>query len=79
MGAMLRAKCLWTEEGEKNTSYFLRLEKRNYANKVITQLLVEDQIISNAKEILKAEKCYYEKKVKGKQYRKNISRRQTMV
>ncbi len=26
-GAILRSKCKWTEEGEKNTAHFLRLEK----------------------------------------------------
>ena len=35
-GAILRSKCRWVEEGEKNSSYFLRLEKRNYCNKVIS-------------------------------------------
>ena len=27
-GAILRAKCRWYNEGEKNTKYFLNLEKR---------------------------------------------------
>lgn len=34
-GAMLRAKTQWNEEGEKNTAYFLSLEKRNAEDKCI--------------------------------------------
>ena len=29
-GAILRSKCRWHNEGEKNTKYFLNLEKRQY-------------------------------------------------
>jgi hypothetical protein len=37
-GAILRAKCRWHNEGEKNTKYFLNLEKRHFKNGVISQL-----------------------------------------
>ena len=37
-GAILRAKCRWHNEGEKNTKYFLNLEKRHFKNDVINQL-----------------------------------------
>ena len=60
-GAMLRSKCRWVEEGEQNSSYFLRLEKHNFCNKHITQLNVNDSIITEQSEILKAEKQFYEK------------------
>ena len=60
-GLMLRAKAQWIEEGEKNSSYFLRLEKSNYCNKLITKLQVGDEIINNEKDILREEKCFYEK------------------
>ena len=29
-GAILRSKCRWYNEGEKNTKYFLSLEKRHF-------------------------------------------------
>ena len=29
-GSILRARCRWNNEGEKNTKYFLNLEKRHY-------------------------------------------------
>ena len=41
-GSMLRFKARWIEQGEKNTKYFLNLEKRNYNRKVITKLKLED-------------------------------------
>ena len=37
-GAILRAKCRWYNEGEKNSKYFLNLEKRHFKNGVLTQL-----------------------------------------
>ena len=59
-GIILRSKCKWVEQGEKNTSYFLRLEKHNFCNKLITQLDVDGKIISDPMEILRAEKLFYE-------------------
>ena len=32
-GIIFRSRAKWYEEGEKNTEYFLNLEKRNYINK----------------------------------------------
>ncbi len=56
---ILRSKITWAEEGEKNSAFFLNLEKNNYVNKHITQLNVNGKIITNAKEILEEEKVYY--------------------
>ncbi len=59
-GVMLRSKCKWVEEGEKNTSYFLRLEQHNFSNKLISQILVDNNLITDPTEILKAERQFYE-------------------
>ena len=49
LGALSR----WYNEGEKNTKYFLNLEKRHCKQATITQLKVsEDDFISTDKEIL---------------------------
>ena len=32
-GARIRSKCKWIEQGEKNTSFFHRLEKQRQSNK----------------------------------------------
>jgi exonuclease III len=58
-GSMVRARCKWIEEGEKATSFFLRLEKYNYVNKVISELRVEDQIIDNLSKILEIEMEFF--------------------
>ena len=59
-GIILRSKTQWTEEGEKNTAYFLRLEKNNYCNKHITQLQVNNDIIKDPGDILNEECRFYE-------------------
>jgi hypothetical protein len=62
MGAMVRSKADWTEFGEKNTKYFLNLEKRNYKNKCITKLIDENgSEINNSEKILEYEAEYYKK------------------
>ena len=38
MGAMVRSRVRWHEEGERNTKYFLNLEKRNFPSTHISRL-----------------------------------------
>ena len=59
-GAILRSKVRWSEAGEKNTKYFLNLEKRNAIEKHICHLQLESgEITSNFKEILAEQKRFY--------------------
>ncbi|CAH3118450.1 unnamed protein product, partial [Porites lobata] len=52
-GAILRSKSRWYNEGEKNTKYFLNLEKRHCKQGTITQLEVNDKaLIQSHREIL---------------------------
>ena len=37
-GVIVRGKARWVEHGEKNTKYFLNLEKRNNAKKAIHKI-----------------------------------------
>ena len=60
-GAILRSKTRWAEAGEKNTKYFLNLEKRNAIDKHICQLKVDDKIVTDPKEILLEQKLFYKK------------------
>ena len=57
--AMLRSKIKYYELGEKPTKYFFDLEKRNSVAKTITQLNIDNNIVTNPKEILKAQRDFY--------------------
>ena len=41
-GVLLRSKAKWVEHGERNTKYFLNLEKRNHKEKHITKLKINE-------------------------------------
>ena len=41
-GILLIAMAQWVEEGEKNTKYFLNLEKRNYNTEKIKTMISND-------------------------------------
>ena len=60
-GNMIRSRAQWVEFGEKNSKYFLNLEKRNYKTKHITKLKVnQSDYTENPREILKMQKEFYE-------------------
>ena len=59
-GVIIRSKAQWVEEGEKNTSYFLRLEKHNYCNKLITKLKVGENLITDPIQILDEGQNFYQ-------------------
>ena len=60
-GIMTRAKVRWLKDGEKNSKYFIGLEKRNYLNKSITRLITnDDNIITEFSDILKEQRQFYE-------------------
>ena len=59
-GAILRPKIKWFNEGEKNTKYFLRLEKRHYKQGTITQLKInKNDFITSDQKILSECKLFY--------------------
>ena len=58
--AKIRSRAAYYENGEKNTRYFLGLEKRNSAKKCVTNLICSDGTIADTKErILKEEEQFY--------------------
>ena len=51
-GLIVRSRARWYESGEKSTAYFLGLEKRNYASKIIPSLCVGTEKITKQNEII---------------------------
>jgi exonuclease III len=61
-GAMIRSKARWVEDGEKNSKYFMSLEKHNQEIRYIKTLTKENgKEISKDKKILDYIKEYYTK------------------
>ena len=61
-GAIIRAKANWEFLGEKSTSYFLKLEKRNFVNRTLYKLRTENDIVLDTQEeILEEIRDYYAK------------------
>ncbi len=58
-GAILRSRAKWTEEGEKNTKFFLDAEKRNYESKYIKMLHTNTSTLQDPKDILEEERRFY--------------------
>ena len=60
-GAILRSKSRWHNEGEKNTKYFLNLEKRHFNEKTFKHLtLANDNVVNTDSEILEEAKSFYQ-------------------
>ena len=59
-GIIMRSKAQCMELGEKNSKYFLNLEKRNYNTKHIKSLIVKDGLtVSEPNEILHEQNTFY--------------------
>ena len=59
-GSLIRSRAKYIEEGEKNTKYFLSLEKRNHSIKHIKSLFDQnDNLLEDPGEILNAQKQFY--------------------
>lgn len=58
-GAFIRSRCKWLEKGEKNSSYFFALEKRNQKRNNISALKANGQIVSNPDELSKFVENFY--------------------
>ena len=59
-GARVRAKIKEVEEGERNTKYFLGMEKHRGSNSTINKLTVNNNEITNQQEILGALKEHFQ-------------------
>lgn len=62
-GSIIRSRAKWYEEGEKNTRYFLNLEKRHKSKSTIRKLIIDEESEMesiNQKHILKNIEGFYE-------------------
>ncbi len=59
-GQILRSKVKWIEESEKKSRYFLSLEKRNYANKLITTLEIVGKMTKEPARISQEQTTFYQ-------------------
>ena len=60
-GSIIRSKTRWYNEGEKNTKYFLGLERRHYNSKTIRNLKIDENTILNSDhEILNEATRFYQ-------------------
>ena len=60
-GIIFRSRVKWIEEGERNSKYFLALEKAKYNAKACSALFKEDgQITTDQEEILNMQRAYYQ-------------------
>lgn len=60
-GAILRSKATWAIESDRNTSYFLKLEKYKQENNSVKELYTADgNIVSNTTDILDTEVEFYQ-------------------
>ena len=60
-GAIVRSKSRWYNEGEKNTKYFLNLEKRHCKRGTVTQIKInEKDFVATDKEILEQCVTFYQ-------------------
>ena len=59
-GAIFRSKSQWYNEGERNTKYFLNLEKRHFKQGTISQLKInETDFVTSDKAILSECESFY--------------------
>lgn len=55
----MRAKAKWNVEGERSTKYFCNLEKRNYTDKIISKILLDDKELTSLEDIMKSQESFY--------------------
>ena len=59
LGAQVRSRARWVEEGEASTAYFFRLEKTRKAESIISSLKVGDRSVSSMEDLLAAAADFY--------------------
>ncbi len=60
-GVLVRSKTRWMEDGEKPSKYFLNMEKRNFVNKTINNIVREcdNSVLKDSQKILSETRDFY--------------------
>ena len=59
-GAQIRSRIKWIEEGERNTAFFLNLEKINFKKNIMSRIVNDDdEVITNQSDILNEPATFY--------------------
>ena len=66
-GAQIRSRATWIDKGEKNTSYFLRLENKHQSHNVINRINNNGQTYTETNEILEQLCLFYDNLYSSKQ------------
>ena len=70
-GIIVRSRARWHEHGEKNSKYFLNLEKGNHIKKHIRKLYISGTISTDPFQIMDAQKSFYSKLYQRQQKNQN--------
>ena len=65
-GIIIRSRTRWHAHGERNSKYFLNIEKRNHVRKHIRKLFLSGVISTDPSEILEAGRAFYENLYKSR-------------
>ena len=63
-GIIIRSCTVWYEQGERNSKYFLNLEKRQKSKTQVRKLLSNEVESTNSKDILKEMKIIFTRNLK---------------
>ena len=59
--SVFRSRCTWAKHGERSSKYFFALEKRNFTNKTMFAVHLQNgEVCKNQKRILKEQRKFYE-------------------
>ena len=70
-GIIVPSRARWHEHGEKNSKYFLNLEKRNHIKTHIGKLYISGAISTDPFQIMNAQKSFYSKLYQRQQTNQN--------
>ena len=79
-GLIFRSKVAWYEEGEKNSKFFLNLQKRNKSKSTVRKLILDNEVETNNPKTIQTElKTFYQNLYKSNNQKSNIDEIETFI